>query len=77
VEKKCDPSNDEILSEYRETAEATCLMVPAPVKDHGASALAVENQPKTLKIPDSYDCEPEKLCISCDPVEWIILLSNL
>jgi hypothetical protein len=48
VETKCDSSN-KIVCEYRATAEATCLKGTTSVKDHGASAVAVENQHKTLK----------------------------
>jgi hypothetical protein len=48
-----------------------------PVKDHDASAVAVENQHKTLeKVQQSYDYEPENFSISCDPGERIIPLSD-
>jgi hypothetical protein len=53
------------------------LKGPTSVKDHNTSAVAVENQHKTLeKVSESYDCEPEKFSISCDPGEWIIPLSD-
>jgi hypothetical protein len=72
AEIKCDSSDDEIVCQYRATAEATCLKGPTSVKDHDNSAVAMEDQHKTLeKILESYDCEPEKFSVSCDPGEWI------
>jgi hypothetical protein len=89
VATKCDSSDDEIVREYRETAEATPLKGPTSVNDHDASAVAVEDQHKTLKktsesrrrenlrsYTESYECEPEKIIIICDPVEWIIPLND-
>jgi hypothetical protein len=77
VETKCDFSDDEIVREYRATAEATCLKGPASLKDHDASAVAVEDQHKTQeKISESYDCEPEYFSICCDSGERIVPLSD-
>jgi hypothetical protein len=77
VKTKCDSSGDEIVCKYRATAEATCLKWPTSVRDHNASAVAVENQHKMLeKVSESYDCEPEKSSISCDLGEQIIPLSD-
>jgi hypothetical protein len=39
-----DSSDDEIVFQYRATAEATCLNWPTFVKQHDASAMAMENQ---------------------------------
>jgi hypothetical protein len=79
VETKCDASNDEIVCWYRATAEATR---PMSLKDHDVSEVAVEDQHKMLaeileslhcenlkSYLESYDCEPEKISISCDPGE--------
>jgi hypothetical protein len=53
---------------------ATCLKGPTSVKDHDALAVALENQHKTLKkVSESYDSQPEKFSISCDPGERIRL----
>jgi hypothetical protein len=49
VETKCDSCEDEIISEYRATSEATSLKWPTSAKDHDASAVAVEIQHKTLE----------------------------
>jgi hypothetical protein len=55
---KCDSSDNEVVREYRATAEAAPLKGPTSVKDHDASAVAVENQRKTLeKNSESRDCD--------------------
>lgn len=71
---KCD---DEILREYRAPADATYLKCPACVKGHDALGVPVENQNKTLeKISEFYDCEPEKVSITCDSSERIVQVNN-
>jgi hypothetical protein len=59
-----------------ETAEATSLKEPTPVKDHNTSDMAEHDQHKTLKkasksrqhenlksFLETYDCKPEKFPI--------------
>jgi hypothetical protein len=76
METKCD-SSDEIVRECKATAEGTYLKGPTSVKDHDASAVSMENQHEALeKISESYDCEPEKFTISCDPGQRIIPLND-
>jgi hypothetical protein len=77
VKTKCDSFDDEIICDYRASAEATCSKGPPSVENHDASTMAVKNQHKALKkILEFCDREPENFYISCDPGEQIIPLND-
>jgi hypothetical protein len=56
----CGSEDINIVLQHKAAAETRCLKGPTPVKDHNASAVAMESQHKMLKkILESFGRGPD------------------